>query len=292
VVEPKPVAIELKPVAIESKPDAIESKPVAIELKLVHPGFGSKPFIDYRGIRIFSGFLHLDRILEAIVNAPKFKNWIDKLIDARTIQITEFTVTDCDFFGPVVPERLGFVKGFGNPIDIRTGQKVPSNIVFIRGGSVAVLIIVKVINPNNTFTKKIILCEQVRFPTGKCLIEACAGMLDDKVADSQVLGVVFNELKEEAGFIVKAHELIPLGKIIPSGGGCDEEISLFAWETTISYDEFIQKQNTVFGDSQESIKLRCFDFNSFDDALDEIGDVKAECAWRRYLRWCRMNRNI
>jgi hypothetical protein len=239
------------------------------------------PYYECEGIRITAKYGHIEDKLNAIVNAPKFKNWA-KNIKRDKIKIDEFIVTDVDFFGPINPSKLGFVKGYGIISDARTGDKIVSNIAFIRGGSVAVLIIVTI---KETKEKRIILCKQIRFPTGDELIEACAGMLDDQVEDAEIEGVIFKELREEAGFDVKVCDLIYLGKIIPSGGACDEVIECRAWETTITQSEYNTKMNTLFGDKNESIQLKSFPFDTFDEVLNKIGDVKAECCWRRYLRY-------
>ena len=55
----------------------------------------------------------------------------------------------------------------------------------------------------------------LRFPAGGVLTEACAGMIDDKT--NNVVGVVFQEIKEETGFVINQSELIELGEIRPSG---------------------------------------------------------------------------
>lgn len=183
-----------------------------------------------------------------------------------------------DFFGPVEPNRLGFLKGFGTAFDKVTGDRI-SAIAFIRGGAVAVLIVVRV---RETGKKYVLLCRQLRFPSGRALVEACAGMIDSKTGN--VDGVAFKEVREETGFVITESTLIHLGEPIrPSGGGCDEVIHLYAWETEISQAEFEEKQKAVFGEGEyEKIKLLFYDFDSFDDELNRIGDVKAECCWRRY----------
>ena len=50
------------------------------------------------------------------------------------------------------------------------------------------------------------------------MTEACAGMIDDKT--NNVVGVVFQEIKEETGFVINHKELIELGEIRPSGTAC------------------------------------------------------------------------
>jgi hypothetical protein len=41
----------------------------------------------------------------------------------------------------------------------------------------------------------------------------------------------------------------------------------------------------VYGEGDhEKIKLVFYKFDEFDDIVDTIQDVKAECCWRRYLK--------
>lgn len=234
--------------------------------------------LECNGIAIIAEYPHLNSKLNAIVESPKFREWIRGFLVQKEITLQEFHVTDVDFFGPVNPARLGFVKGFGIAHDATNGDPIPA-IAFIRGGAVAVLIIVSVIE---TGQKYALLCKQLRFPSGGMKVEACAGMLDSKTAT--VVGVAFNEVKEETGFVITEADLIPLGQITPSAGGCDEIIHLYAWETTITQEEFEDKQRKVFGEGvYEKIKLIFYPYEDFDTVLDQIGDVKAECCWRRYL---------
>jgi len=242
----------------------------------------------YKYVNVFTEYPHIQNKLDAIVNSPKFKNWVDN-ITLSDIILKDFNVTDVDFFGKVSPEKVGFIKGKCTAYNKKTGNQIMSNIVFCRGNSVSVLIIITI---KETSQKYVLLCKQIRLPVGKVLVEACAGMLDDKVENSEVLGVVFKEIKEETGFEIKKNDLIKLGNpIIPSGGGCDENIQLFAWETTISQSDFFDKQTKMFGctEENESIQLIFYDYDKFDNVLDEIGDVKAECCWRRYKRLIKMN---
>lgn len=56
-------------------------------------------------------------------------------------------------------------------------------------------------------------------------------------------------------------------------------------ETEISQSEYEEKLHNIFGEgAYEKIKLVFYDFDSFDSILDDIGDAKAECCWRRYCR--------
>jgi 8-oxo-dGTP pyrophosphatase MutT (NUDIX family) len=243
---------------------------------------------EYDGIEVTTENSNLESKIPAIVESIKFKNWVNG-IDRTLIGIDTLKVTDVDFFGPVHPSKLGFLKGVGNAIDLSTGKPMVANIALIRGKSIAVLIIVKI---RETGEKKIILCEQLRFPIGRMAIEACAGMVDDKVSDADILGVAFQELKEEAGFNVRPGDLVYLGEIMTSPGLLDEMVRLFFWETTISQEEFEEKQKGVFGDDSEKIHLKMVDFENFGETLDQIGDVKAECAWRRYCDYKKRKADI
>lgn len=240
--------------------------------------------LECNGVSIIAEYPHLNSKLSAICDSPKFTDWVKGFFDQKEITLQEFHVTDVDFFGPVNPSRLGFVKGFGIAHDATNGDAIPA-IAFIRGGAVAVLIIVNVVE---TGAKYVLLCKQLRFPSGGMKVEACAGMVDHRTAT--VVGVAFNEVKEETGFVITESDLIQLGQITPSAGGCDEIIHLYAWETSINQEEFEEKQRKVYGEGQyEKIKLLFYPFDKFDDVLDQIGDVKAECCWRRYLNFLKRN---
>ena len=237
------------------------------------------------GITIIAENSHITETkLTAITEAPKFMNWISLFAKHGEIMLREFHVTDVDFFGPPLPNKLGFVKGFGIAFG-KDGKKLQSNIAFIRGGAVAVFIVVKV---EETQKKYGLFCKQPRFPTGKYMTEVCAGMLDDSVADAQVKGVVFDEIREETGFVVEAKDLMQLGApIYPSPGGCDEAITLFAWSTTISQAEFEEKQTKIYGNAaeNENIQLDFCDMDEICPYLDAIGDAKAEACVRRLTNY-------
>lgn len=72
-----------------------------------------------------------------------------------------------------------------------------------------------------------ILTKQYRVPVGQYMLECPAGMLDE---EGSFVGVAAKELNEETGITIEEKDLIPLGSIYPSPGGCDEEVVLFALE--------------------------------------------------------------
>lgn len=68
-------------------------------------------------------------------------------------------------------------------------------------------------------------------PIGKWIEEIPAGMIDE---DGNFKGVAAKELEEETGIKIELKELVDLGSIFPSSGGCDEEIFLYAINKTLS----------------------------------------------------------
>ena len=239
-------------------------------------------------IEIIPKYAHLEDQMDALVKAPKFINWLNKF-DPLQITLRSVTITDLDWFSapntPYNPLKLGFVKCSSEAYDFKTGKKIMSNISFIRGNSVAILILVKVFAKNQKNDKEyVLLCEQHRLPIGQKALEIPAGMMD---ADGNIISVVLKEVKEETGFNIK-HEsdLQNLGPYFASPGGSDEAINLFAWNTAISEEEFQKKQDNMYGCAAENeeIKLSFVDLKEFKKkTVYEIGDAKAEIALFRYL---------
>jgi ADP-sugar diphosphatase len=249
-------------------------------------------FIKTKSIEIIPAHQHIENSMDSLIIAPKFINWLNKF-NPQQIQLNSVTVTDINWFSAKPePNKLGFVKCVVDAIDVNSNKKIVSNIAFIRGNSVAILIIVKIANPktrkgksnsSEKETEYVLLCEQMRLPVGERKREICAGMTD---AEGNIV-VALKEVKEETGLVIKhVSELVSLGSIYPSPGGCDEEIHLYSWTTTVTPEEFDEMQAKVFGnpDEYEEIKLSFVEINEFmTTTLREIGDVKAECALFRHL---------
>jgi 8-oxo-dGTP pyrophosphatase MutT (NUDIX family) len=235
-------------------------------------------------VEIIPKFAHLEDQMDALILAPKFINWLKKF-DQDQIQVRSVTITDIDWFSATPnPQKLGFVKCSSEAYDYNTGKKIMSNISFIRGDSVAILILVKVLDKDENKDKQyVLLCEQQRLPIGRKAREIPAGMMD---AEGNIVSVVLKEVKEETGFDIKhKNELQPLGSYFASPGGSDEAIHLFAWTTSISESEFQKKQEKMYGLSEENeeIKLSFVELEEFRrKTVYEIGDAKAEIALSRY----------
>jgi len=247
------------------------------------PAPASTPEWSIQGIPLIPKHPHLIKSMTALQSAPKMINWVNKL-DKEEMQVKSITVTDIDWFAAnPTPEKLGFVKVSVDAIDLRTNKKIISNIAFIRGDAVAVLIVVKVIAPSNAITEYVLLCEQMRLPAGGYRKEICAGMVD---ASGNIGSVVLKEVEEETGFKIKnVNDLIPLGSTYTSQGGSDEEVFLYAWTTTITENEFVEKLSEVFGNEEEGeeIKLHFTPMSTLrSTGLTQMKDAKAEIAVRRY----------
>jgi hypothetical protein len=245
---------------------------------------GLKKKYYYGGVEFIAGYPHIEKYMEAIIESPKLKFWIDNF-DSSVMEFKSFIITDADFFGPVQPDRLGFYKGKGDVVNKITKEPIPA-IAFNRGECVACLIIISVVDKNGEKTgqKVIPLCQQLRFAGGRMMTEIPAGMKDART--KSLKGPVLDEIREETGIVVNEDDmkLIKLGeKIFPSPGGSDEAIDLWLYETEVSEEELRVMEIKTFGEGKyEKIKIKLVDSKEFDDVLDKIGDVKAECAWRRY----------
>ena len=137
-----------------------------------------------------------------------------------------------DMFGA----RMGFVKFKGDITD-EQGRVIPS-IVFMRGASVGMLIVITCEEDKKQYT---ILTVQPRVPCGKYALEELpAGMLD---SSGSFVGAAAKELQEETGLTVKEKDLIDLTEkafkgsaynhVYPSAGGSDEILRLFLYQVCI-----------------------------------------------------------
>ncbi len=164
-----------------------------------------------------------------------FNDWCNT-IDAEFV-VKKITVQSVDMFGP----RMGFVKFKGDITD-EQGRVIPS-IVFMRGASVGMLIVITCEEDKRQYT---VLTVQPRVPTGKYALEELpAGMLD---ASGSFVGAAAKELQEETGIIVNEKDLIDLTEkafkgtaynhVYPSAGGCDEILRLFLYQVINQSDMF------------------------------------------------------
>lgn len=133
-----------------------------------------------------------------------------------------------------------------------------------------------------------VLTEQARVPIGKFILELPAGMLDDENGD--FVGTAVREVEEETGIKLNLEDMVDLTalldpatgcKMLPSPGGCDEEIGLFLYRGHVD-DETIralQGKETGLRDHGELIKLRVV---PYDQLWRSTADSKALSAIALY----------
>nr|XP_043606746.1 nudix hydrolase 14, chloroplastic [Erigeron canadensis] len=202
-----------------------------------------------------------DSEFRTAIGSSLFQQWLKNIQSEKglladgSLSLTQVLIQGLDMFG----KRVGFLKFKADVIDKETGQKVPG-IVFARGPAVAVLILLD--SEGTTYT---VLTEQVRVPVGRPILELPAGMLDDNVGD--VVGTAIREVEEETGIKLNLDDMVDLTsmldpstgcKVIPSPGGCDEELSLLLYRGSVSADVIKQLQGKETGlrEHGELIKVR------------------------------------
>jgi len=165
--------------------------------------------------------------------------------------------------------------------------------VFLRGGSVAVLMILRPKEAKNE--RYVVMTEQPRIGAcGMSFLEIPAGMMDES---NNVIGKAMQEIKEETGFTIRPEEFIDmtqlaLGKaetrenvrpaMYPSPANLDESISLLLWEKELDRKEIESLKGRLSGLRlhDELITLRVCDY----EVLWREGarDAKTLGAWALY----------
>ncbi|KAK0127393.1 hypothetical protein ONS96_006938 [Cadophora gregata f. sp. sojae] len=178
----------------------------------------------------------------------------------------------------------------------KEASKLPG-VVFLRGGSIAMLMILR---PSDSNTERwVIMTEQPRIPAGSLrFLEIPAGMIDD---NKNFHSAALNEIREETGLTVHTNELQDLTKLAldqikgqsskeelqigmyPSPGGCDEFIALFLWEKVLDRQEIESLKGRLSGKrtgESEMITVRILPYED----LWKIGarDAKTLAAWSLY----------
>jgi ADP-sugar diphosphatase len=153
-------------------------------------------------------------------------------------ELNKIKIQSVDWFG----KRIGFVK---LQAYIRNAKNVElPGIAFLRGGSVAVLMILR---PRDSRDERwVVMTDQPRVPAGSLsFVEIPAGMLDD-AGSGDIYCKAAQEVFEETNFKLPESELIDLTELAlkqsklegdhlqnamyPSPGGSDECIRIILWE--------------------------------------------------------------
>ena len=150
---------------------------------------------------------------------PAFKTWLTTLKSSLDLQkqnshpfnstpyaLRAITVQSCDFFGG---GGLGFVK-MRAEVSNDAGEKLPGS-VFLRGGSVAVLLVLRPEDTRDKPEEYVILTVQARIPAGSlAFVELPAGMLDDS---GTLTGAAAKEIQQETGLQMQEKNLIDMTKL-------------------------------------------------------------------------------
>ncbi|KAF2072276.1 hypothetical protein CYY_006408 [Polysphondylium violaceum] len=198
----------------------------------------------------------IDVPIETALNAPNFIKWVNKMEKENELKVNNILIQSIDMFG----KNVGFLKFKAEVVTVKDNRMVPG-IIFCRGGSVAILVILK---SKETGKEYSVLTVQTRVPVASFqYAEIPAGMLD---GSGHFVGVAAKELKEETGLEVTEDKLIDLSGlaygdgvdgIYPSPGGCDEFIRLFLFRETLEQAKIEELQNRLTGclSENESITL-------------------------------------
>lgn len=200
-----------------------------------------------------------------LLNFKAFQLWRDTLRTNLALQysnpnhtfhddpfsLQKIEIQSVDWFPTKKGSILGFVKlrAYIRSKKLVNGKprELPG-IAFLRGGSVAMLMILR---PQDSRDERwVVMTEQPRVPAGSLsFVEIPAGMLDNSENFS---GKAAEEILEETGFKLPKSELIDLTELAlkqtraegsetlqnamyPSPGGSDEFIPIFLWEK-VSFD--------------------------------------------------------
>jgi ADP-sugar diphosphatase len=241
---------------------------------------------------------------DELLNFHAFAAWAKTLKSPLALQRTDpkhafhdfpytvrsITVQSADKF---TETRVGFVKLKAEIMNDCSPPEDLPGIAFLRGGSVAMLMILR---PSDSNTERwVIMTEQPRIPAGSLtFMEIPAGMLDN---NRTFAGVAAKEIKEETGLVIHEDELknlteLALGGIggkeslqdamYPSPGGSDEFIHIFLWEKVLDRQEIEDLRGKLTGlrTQGEKITVRILDY----EQLWRVGarDAKTLAAWSLY----------
>lgn len=247
-----------------------------------------------------------------------FKDWKRTLSETLALQksndkhpfhehpysLRSIEVQSVDRFPP--KNNIGFIKLNARierdemPDDKKpdTRPKIPKTlpgIAFLRGGSVAMLMILR---PKDSRDERyVVLTEQPRIPGGSLsFLEIPAGMLD---AEDNFSGAVAKEIEEETGFKIPHAELIDMTELAlqdtnhperaslksamyPSPGGCDEYIALFLWEKELDRQEIEDLKGRLTGERTQD-EMITLHVREYEDLWREgARDAKTLAAWALY----------
>ncbi|KAF7507170.1 hypothetical protein GJ744_010852 [Endocarpon pusillum] len=208
---------------------------------------------------------------------PAFQTWFQTLQHSLSLQthgthafhaspfkLRRITIQSCDYFGG---KRLGFVK-LKAEVTNDKGDSLPGS-VFLRGGSVSMLLVVRPDDVDGDNEEYVVLTIQPRIAAGSLgFVELPAGMLDDS---GTFTGAAAKEIKEETGLEIAETELVDMTSlaipapsteeellqqgIYPSPGACDEFIPWFLSRKRLARTEIKSMEGRLSGLREHGEKI-------------------------------------
>jgi len=228
-----------------------------------------------------------ETVSEVLKSFVPFKEWVQKMSDSKESSILSVNgvhIQSVDMFGP----RIGFIK-FRADVLNKEGKMVPG-ITFMRGGSVAILVILKSKTDGKEYT---VLTVQPRVPAGTAAFpEIPAGMLD---GEGKFIGVAAKELKEETGLDIEAKTLICMTDLaygdkaqgmFPSPGGCDEFIKLYLHREIVDQEYIDKLEGQLKGmiEEGETIVLRVIPLSDLWKTCPDAKSLSCLCLYDQLMR--------
>lgn len=211
-----------------------------------------------------------------VTGSKQFTDWLAR-VDRTLFTIKSIHLQSVDMFGPT---KIGFIKFKADVVD-STGKFI-AGIVFMRGGSVAILTVLHCEGKDYA-----VMTVQPRFCTGSFeFLEVPAGMLD---GSGNFAGVAATEMKQELGFEIKDGDLTSLSEKTgnPDGfylspGGSEETIRLFLYEKDVTREEMDAMEGRLGGELSEGeqITLKIVPFED----LWKVADAKTVVAYTLYQK--------
>jgi len=248
---------------------------------------------------------NLDRasFREFIVRFPAFEDWINTLKQELYLQanpnhpfhnepysLKSIKIQSVDLWGKK-EQPGGFIK-ISAKITNKNNNQLPG-IAFLRGGSVAVLIILW--PEDEPEERYVVMTVQPRIPAASLTFwEIPAGMLDGE--SDKLIGKAVKEVEEETGLRIPVHELcnlteLALGETLvqsaqramyPSPGGSDEFIPLLVWEKSMPRMDIVDLQDKLTGNRRQG-EMITVKLVQYEDVWKEGGrDAKTLAAWALY----------
>jgi 8-oxo-dGTP pyrophosphatase MutT (NUDIX family) len=221
--------------------------------------------------------------------SPKFQIWQQRMAEQSHLTIKHILITDIDMFGPV---NVGFIKFKTFFVDDRNKttkdgkENIQMGIVFMRGDSVAILVLLHEIDKKKKINQlHVVLTCQNRIPAGdQNFVELVARMVDSST--NNVIGVAAKEVEEETGIKINIKDTIDLGMMAPSMGGCDERMHMYAFVQKVTSEQINKYEGKLTGNLEEgeSITLKVV---KYEEVMQHTYDAKAMCAMFKYEQYLR-----